>query len=157
MNLFLNTHQELLASLLRHNVDFIIIGGFAVIFHGYQRTTGDVDIWIKPDNENKTRLLKALESFGVAPDALQELALLDFQQHLAFHIGKEPEKIEFLTHISGVNYDEADLQKVTADIDQLKIPFLHYHHLVLSKLNTGRLRDKADIEELQKVNMFKKK
>lgn len=156
MNLFLDTHQELLASLILHEVDFIIIGGFAVIFHGYRRTTGDVDIWIKPDNENKGNLLKALESFGVTPEALQELASLDFQQHLAFHIGQEPDKIEFLTQISGVNYDEADSQKVIADVDQLKIPFLNYHHLVLSKMNTGRLRDKADIEELQKVNMFKK-
>ncbi len=156
MNLFIHTHQELLASLLHNDVDFIIIGGFAVIFHGYHRTTGDVDIWLKPDNENKTRLLKALESFGIVSEALQELAALDFQQHLAFHIGKEPEKIEFLTYIIGVTFDEADLQKVTADIDQLKIPFLHYHHLVLSKLNTGRLQDLADVEELQKIARNKK-
>jgi hypothetical protein len=156
MNLFLDTHLELLTQLLHHDVDFIIIGGYAVIFHGYHRTTGDVDIWLKPENDNKSKLIHALEAFGIEQKDLQELAALDFRQHLAFHIGEVPQKIEFLTHISGVKYGEADQEKVIADIDQLKIPFLHFNHLVLSKINTGRLKDKADIEELQKVRMYKK-
>jgi hypothetical protein len=156
MNLFLDTHQELIVALLHHEVDFIIIGGYAVIFHGYHRTTGDVNIWLKPDNDNKWKLIKALEDFGLEHSAMVELENLDFQQHLAFHIGAEPEKIEFLTHINGVQFDEANLEKITADIDQLKIPFLHYNHLILSKINTGRLKGQADIEELQKIHLYKK-
>ena len=156
MNLFLDSHQELIVMLLRHNVDFIIIGGYAVIFHGYHRTTGDVDIWLKPENDNKWKLLKALEDFGIEDEAMRELAKLDFEHHLAFHIGSEPEKIEFLTHISGVQFDEANREKILADIDLLKIPFLHFNHLILSKINTGRLKDQADIEELQKIHAYKK-
>lgn len=156
MNLFLDAHQELLHTLLNQNVDFIIIGGYAVIFHGYHRTTGDVDIWLKPGNDNKIKLIKAFAEFGIDESALQELTNLDFHSHLVFHIGEEPEKIEFLTRINGVEYDEADQEKVTADFNDLKIPFLHLNHLILSKTATGRLQDKADIEELQKINAYKK-
>ena len=156
MNLFLDSHQELLIALLHHDVDFIIIGGYAVIFHGYHRTTGDMDIWLNPENDNKWKLIKALEVFGIEHHALQELATLDFQQHHVFHIGVEPEKIEFLTHINGVLFDKANRIKIIADIDELKIPFLHFNHLILSKINTGRLKDQADIEELQKIHLYTK-
>jgi predicted nucleotidyltransferase len=155
MNLFMDATQEVLSMLLRHEVDFIVIGGYAVIFHGYHRTTGDVDLWLKPDNENKRKLIQALEGFGIEKSALQELERQDFQQHLAFHIGEDPEKIEFLTYIRGLTYEEADSEKTMAAIDHLNIPFLSLDHLVLSKIATGRLRDQADIEELQKIRKSK--
>ena len=155
MNLFLDHHLEFISLLLKHEVEFIVIGGYAVIFHGYHRTTGDVDLWVKPSNENKLKLLNALTAFDVDQSALQELGKHDFEKHLAFHIGNEPEKIEFLTHISGLTYEEADVAKTIADIDDLNIPFLGLHHLVLSKMATGRLRDHADIEELQRIQKSK--
>jgi len=71
MNFFLDRHQLLLKELLNAKVDFIIIGGYSVIYHGYRRTTGDVDIWIKPDNANKPKLLKepiiSRSVFGKSP------------------------------------------------------------------------------------------
>lgn len=155
MNLFLESHQEVISFLLQHKVEFIIVGGYAVIYHGYHRTTGDVDVWIKPDNINKAKLITALESYGIESTSLSRLASEDFEKPLAFNLGKEPDKIEFLTHISGVSYTEADQKKVFAEIGQIRIPFLHLHHLILSKLSTGRLKDQADVEELQKVMRFK--
>lgn len=155
MKLFLNAHHELLSILIQHNVDFIVIGGYAVIFHGYNRTTGDVDIWLKPENENKMKLIRALDEFGIAQDSLKELNKLDFHNHLAFNIGTEPDKIDFLTYIDGVEFEMATREKIIADINHLPIPFLHLNHLILSKMNTGRLQDKADIEELQKVHKYK--
>jgi len=65
MNLFEYTHQQLIKKLLEARVEFIIIGGYSVIFHGYQRTTGDIDIWLKPDNTNKERLLPVLISLNI--------------------------------------------------------------------------------------------
>lgn len=155
MNLFLDTHLELIQLLIQRRVDFIIIGGYAVIYHGYHRTTGDVDIWLKPDNENKSKLIKALEDYGIESTSLRILELMNFEKHQAIQIGNEPDKIEFLTHIQGVKFEEADRQKITAEIDHLPVPFLHLHHLILSKLSTGRLKDQADIEELQKINQRK--
>ncbi len=151
MNLFIESHQTWLKKLLSANVDFIIVGGYSVIFHGYKRTTGDIDVWLKPTNENKEKLLSVLtEEFD--EDDVQQIATLDFTKHMVFSIGDEPEKIDFLTFINQVSYDEAEELKIIADIDDLKIPFIHLNHLVLSKFNTGRLKDKADIEMLQKID-----
>ena len=72
MNLFIDKHIELLKALLKHNVHFIIIGGYSVIFHGYKRTTGDVDIWIKPDNENKQKVLVSLKEIKIDPHSISE-------------------------------------------------------------------------------------
>ena len=63
MNIFVESHQNFLKSLLNHKVNFLLVGGYAVIFHGYKRTTGDMDLWIEPNNENKERLLIVLKEF----------------------------------------------------------------------------------------------
>lgn len=152
MNIFIENHQKLLRSLLSHNVDFIIIGGYSVIFHGYLRTTGDIDIWLKPDNGNKLKLKSALFDFGIDLDVLNTLDSVDFTQHVAFHIDDVPERIDFLTRINLVEYAEADKMKVFGEFDGMILPFLHLNHLVLSKLNTGRMKDLADIDELQRIN-----
>ena len=143
--------------MLDGDVAFIIIGGYSVIFHGYECSTGDINIWLKPDNNNKTKLIAALGQFGIEQEYLREMSGIDFTKHFAFNIGKEPEKIDFVTRINLVEYEEADKMKIVADMDGVKIPFLHINHLILSKINTGRLKDQADIEELQKVQQAKNK
>lgn len=155
MNLFSDNHQELLTFLLKYEVDFIIIGGYSVIFHGYARTTGDVDIWLEPTNENKEKFLLVLKAMDFFEADIQEIANLDFTNTLVFAIGEEPEKAEFLTQINLVNFEEANKRKVISEIDGLAIPFLHLEDLIRSKINTGRLKDKADIEELQKIQNSK--
>ena len=151
MNLFVDKHIELLKALLKNNVDFIIIGGYSVIFHGYKRTTGDLDIWVKPDNTNKEKVLLALKEVKIDSHSISEIGKLDFTGYAAFCIWEEPERADFITRINLVNYDDADKNKIIGDMDGVKIPFLHLNDLVLSKMNTGRGKDKADIEELQKI------
>ncbi|MEJ5995428.1 DUF6036 family nucleotidyltransferase [Pedobacter sp. Du54] len=155
MNLFSDNHQEIISHLLQFEVDFIIIGGYSVIFHGYARTTGDVDIWLKPSNENKEKFLLVLKALDFFEEDVQGIANLDFTTTLVFAIGEDPEKVEFLTQISLVNFEEANQRKIIAEIDELAIPFLHLDDLIRSKINTGRLKDKADIEELQKIQNSK--
>ena len=157
MNLFIDIHQQWIRNLIAANVDFIIIGGYSVIFHGYKRTTGDVDIWLKPDNVNKEKLLVVLRQFGYAEEDIQEIANFDFTQRLVFSIDEIPEKIDFLTYINLVNYEDADGHKIMADVDGMKIPFLHLNDLILSKINTGRPKDKADVDMLQRVDNVKGK
>lgn len=155
MNLFIEIQQDVIKKLLGARVDFIIIGGYSVIFHGYHRTTGDVDIWLRPGNDNKQKLLSALRELGCDEDEIRQVAETDFTRHAAFSMGEKPEKIDFLTRISQVEYDEADKRKIIAMIDGLPIPFLHLDDLVLSKINTGRPQDKADIDILQKIRNAK--
>ncbi len=151
MNLFIDSHQQFIQRLLDSGVEFIVVGGYAVIYHGYKRTTGDIDIWLKPTNENRERLIEVLATLDFSDESLNQLSQLDFRETLVFSINEEPEKIDFLTKIANVTYDEADSSKIITSVDGMQIPFLHLNHLVLSKFNTGRTKDAADIEELQKI------
>ncbi len=80
----------MISALLKVKVDFILIGGYAVIYHGYKRTTGDMDVWIKPTNVNKKKLLRVLKKFEFDESGINYLNSLDFTKHIAFHILEEP-------------------------------------------------------------------
>ena len=155
MNIFVESHQNLLKSLLNHKVNFLLVGGYAVIFHGYKRTTGDMDLWIEPNNDNKERLLIALKEFDFNIEDIEHISQLDFTKHLAFHFWEEPERVDCITYVSNVNFEEAFASKVIADIEEIQIPVIQYQHLIQSKISSERLKDRADVEELQKVNRDK--
>ena len=156
MNIFAEDHQSILRCLLEANVDFMLIGGYAVIYYGYRRTTGDMDIWLKPSNDNKQKFIVALGVCGFEDDTLNGIASLDFEKTLVFTVGNEPEKIDFLTHVSGIKYEDAEKNIVTGDIDGMEVPVVHMNDLVVSKLSTDRAKDRLDIEELQKITKNKK-
>ncbi len=78
MNILFEEHLTILSSLVTHDVKFMLVGGYAVIHYGYRRTTGDMDLWIKPDNQNRVQLLKALQSLEFDIDSLAELSKCDF-------------------------------------------------------------------------------
>lgn len=156
MNIFIDAHRTLLRKLIEAGVDFILIGGYSVIYHGYKRTTGDMDIWLKPDNENKAKLAKALHAVGFSTEELSVLNEIDLTKHTVFSIWDDPEKVDFITIINLVKYETADKQKVFGDMDDLQVPVLHLNDLILSKMNTGRLQDKADIERLQEIQKREK-
>lgn len=155
MNIFLDSHIKLLRSIDEAGVEFLIIGGFAVNYYGYSRTTGDLDLWIRPDNHNRNKLAGVLEKSGFNMDDLKTLRLTDFEKVFVFHIWEKPFQIDFLTHITGIEFNTAYHAKEMVNIQGLTLPVISFEHLILSKMTTGRLRDKADIEELQKI--FKKK
>ena len=144
-------HRTFLRKLLVSGVEFILVGGYAVNFHGYNRPTGDMDIWLKPSEENKLKFLELLKKEGYDDRAIKAIQSCDFTSHLAFHIGENPFRIDFLTYIQGVAFEEANAQQQLLPLGEEYVPVLHLHHLVLSKMNTDRLKDKADIEELQKI------
>jgi predicted nucleotidyltransferase len=156
MNIFLESHKNLLERLIKANVKFLIIGGYAVNYYGYNRTTGDLDIWIKPDNFNKKKLIHVLEQIGFSKDGLQTLNRSNFENIFVFHIWEKPFRVDFLTHISGIDFKKAFDAKEMVLIQGLELPMIDFEHLVLSKMTTNRLRDKADVEELQKIARIKK-
>ena len=127
MNIFFKEHHEILAALLKHRVNFMLIGGYAVNYYGYHRTTGDMDIWLEPSNENKEMLLQAFTALG------------------------------FLTHISGVAFPNAFAQKTMADIDGFSLPVIHFNSLIQNKKSSGRTKDLADVEYLEKIIRLKNK
>ena len=148
---------EVLHTLIKCDVDFLLIGGYAVNYHGYGRPTGDLDIWIRPDDDNKQKCLKAFEGLKYNSESIDAVRKLNFGKPAVFFVGEEPLRIDFLTAVNLINFEDAWKKKNILSIQDLRIPVVDYHHLVLTKISTGRTRDKLDLEELQKINQKKKK
>ena len=155
MDIFLDEHKKFLHLLIKHKVDFMLIGGYAVIIYGYERGTSDMDIWLKPDNENRDKFIAALREHGIREDVLGEVSKMDFTEVRIMHIGEKPNKIDFLTKVHGLNFDEANEKKKLLSIGEQKIPVINYHHLITLKILAARPQDKADVDILQKINRFR--
>jgi hypothetical protein len=155
MSTFLKEHRKFLLLLVKHQVDFIVIGGYAVIYHGYERTTGDMDLWLKPSNENREKFIRALTEYGVIKEHLQKINTLDFAQPQVLHIGEKPNQIEFLTFTQGLNFEEAYQKKENLDLEGKQIPILHLSHLIATKMLLGRPQDLADIDKLKKIQQYR--
>jgi predicted nucleotidyltransferase len=155
INLFFEEHIEVLSQLLAERVEFLLIGGYAVIAHGYMRTTGDLDIWVKPDNENRDKLIKSFSNLGYNQESTDYLHLLDFTDTHVFSVGTQPQKIEFLTKVNLLDFESSFKDKKEYEFDGLVLPFVNYNDLVLMKMTTGRAKDKADVEELGKIKRNK--
>ncbi len=151
MNIFSEENKLILQKMFDKQVDFMLVGGHAVIYHGYNRLTGDMDIWLKPDNNNKKLLLEALTEIGFDDRGIAIINNWDFTNPQIFHIGKVPDKTEFMTSISGVEYDSAKQNAVMAILDGVSMYIIHLNDLIENKKASGRLKDLADVEHLQKV------
>ena len=128
---------------------FLIVGAYAVAVHGAPRSTGDIDIWIQPEPENAQRVWAALAQFG-APLGAMNLTPADLSRAgTVYQIGQPPRRIDILTAISGVEFDEAWEARVEATIDDLELPFLGREHLLKNKLAAARSKDLADVKLLQ--------
>ncbi len=148
---------EVIEKLFQCNVDFILIGGYAVNYHGYGRYTGDIDFWLRSTAENKTNFLKALELLDKDVSDIESLKDIDFSQPQVISIGQPPLKIDFLTRVSLVDFEEAWQKRNCFELKEMKVPVIDYHNLILTKFNTGRPKDKLDLDELQKIHQRKGK
>ena len=157
MNILAEVHKKILKELTENKVEFILIGGYAVVYHGYVRTTGDLDIWIKPDNNNKLKLIATLKQHGIINEDLEKIKALNFTTVIAFHVGVEPTKIDFISKISNIDFDSASKNAAYFPMQNFQIPILNLNDLILSKISTNRPKDKADIDELQKIHRMKNK
>lgn len=157
MNIFVEEFQEMLLALVNNKVRFMLIGGHAVIYHGYARTTGDMDIWLALGNDNKEKLAKALMEFGIDDESLSIFHSMDFTKPLnVFYFGKDPRRIDFVTLINNVSFEEAYAKAASFTLENISVPVIQYNQLILSKINSDRLKDKADVEELQRINKYRK-
>lgn len=155
MDLFYEPHQAAIKAMLHCQVEFILIGGYAVNYHGYNRPTGDLDLWLQPTEANKQKMLDFIAYMDFSDESRDYIQSLNFTEAEVFFMGTPPVRIDFLTRISGIEYEDAAKQAIIADVEGMKIPILHLSHLILSKISTGRPKDKIDIEELQRINRNK--
>lgn len=157
MNVLTPAHKKILLDLLKANVKFLLVGGYAVNYHGYPRYTEDLDIWLKPDNHNKENFISFLKLQKFDPAGISKVAGLNFKEAQSFHIGQDETRIDFMTKITGVRFDEAFQKHAKLVIDEQEIPVIQFQHLVVNKLMSGRPQDKADVDILQKIQKMKNK
>ena len=139
--------KEFLQLLNQNEVEYIVVGGYAVAFHGYPRYTGDFDVWIRPLSENASNLISAIDAFGFETVGLQNL---NFEtETIAFHLGTPPMRIDIMNQISGVKFDECYLKRIETEISGVEIKYICLEDLIKNKQASGRLKDLNDLEHLR--------
>lgn len=151
INVHIYEHQQIIHLFNKYKVRYMLVGGYAVNYYGFTRNTGDMDFWVDPTNENKELIISALLEFGIDKYDIAELGEEDFTKHMVFSLGLAPEKIDFMTRVNLVVFEEAYERREEYEFDNVMIPVVHRKDLILSKINTDRLKDKIDIETLQKI------
>jgi predicted nucleotidyltransferase len=126
---------------------YLIIGGYAVAYHGYPRYTKDIDVWIWINPENATRLVKTLRDFGFESLGLEEKDFLE--SDTVVQLGYAPNRIDLIMGASGVDFDESFDSREEVEIDGVKLNFINLENLIKNKKASGRLQDLADIENLE--------
>lgn len=139
---------DILAALQANKARYLVVGAHALAVHGVPRATGDLDIWIDPAAENTAKVWAALEAFGAPLDSL-DISRHDLEtDDRVIQIGLPPRRIDLLTTISGVAFEEAWDGRVTHPIEGIDVCFLGRDELVRNKRAAGRYRDLADLEAL---------
>ena len=129
-----------------HEVKYLLIGGYAVSFHGYVRATGDMDIWIKRENENAKKLMNVLESFGFKTENISPELFLKPEN--VIRMGVPPIRIELMNSISGVEFSECYGNRVEEIWNGVKVNIISLDQLRKNKKASGRLKDLSDLEHL---------
>lgn len=146
-NLFNQDFQDFIQSLNDNHVAYILVGGYAVILHGYIRSTADMDVWIEKTKDNYQRLKKALIQFGAPVFSEEEFVGNEFD---VWGFGREPNRIEIMNEVKGLNFTETYAESKIYSQENIEIRYIHFNHLLQAKEAAGRYKDKNDIEQLQK-------
>ncbi len=138
--------KEFLSLLRVHGVEYLLIGGHAVGYHGYPRATKDLDIWIAATPENAARVVTTLKEFGFdTPELTTELLL---KPKNMVRMGNEPTRIEILNAISGVTFEDCYAERIIDLLDGVQVSLISLKHLKINKKASGRLKDLTDVEYL---------
>ncbi len=149
MNIFNRDFIDFLEALNKHNVEYLLVGGYAVILHGYMRSTGDMDIWVNPTRENYVKLILAFRYFGLPAEAITEEQFLDTDRYDVFTFGISPTAIDLMTKVKGLEFEQSYQNSEIKETQGIDIPLLSYEALIQTKKSAGRLKDQADIEYLE--------
>ena len=141
-------YKDMLQVLLDNRVKFLLVGAYAMGVHGYPRATGDIDIWVEPSAENSERVYRSMAAFGAPLHEIDEATFAT--PGIVFQIGVAPRRIDIITAISGVEFDDAYQQRQIVEIEDLSIPILSLGDLIRNKRATGRDKDRLDADQLDK-------
>ena len=143
----LNRDFKEFAELLNaHHVDYLVVDGYALAAHGHPRYTGDIDFWVRPTPDNLGRLLATLHDFGFGSLGLR---LEDFSSSTVVQLGQPPRRIDLLTAIDGVAFDDCFARREPVELTGVRMNIIGLEDFKTNKRASGRLKDLADLEQLE--------
>jgi predicted nucleotidyltransferase len=142
--------SDFLVSLNASQVDYIVVGGYAVIHYGHSRTTGDIDIWVKKSKENYDKIKLAFRKFGMPVFDMSEENFLENPEMNVFSFGKPPVSIDILTSVLGLEFEETFEHAVSIKWDHVPTKVIDLKNLIKAKISAGRPKDLDDLENIGK-------
>jgi predicted nucleotidyltransferase len=140
-------YKEMLECLSEEGVSFLLVGAYALAVYGYPRATKDIDFFVRASPANASSLMRALSRFGAPLTGISES---DFaSEGIVFQIGNSPRRIDILTRISGVDFENAYAKRNVVNVDGLDVPVISMSDLIANKRASGRMQDLADVEKLE--------
>lgn len=141
--------KDLLSHFIAGQVEFLLVGAYALAAHGLPRATGDIDVWVRPTSDNADRVFLALAAFGaplssMTPDTFTE-------PDIVFQIGVPPRRVDVLTGVSGLTFEEAQGKALLLHLAEFTLPVLSLDDLITNKLASGRPKDRLDADNLEKL------
>ena len=140
--------REFVGLLNANEVEYLVVGAFALAFHGISRYTADLDLLIRPTQQNAERILKTLSQFGFGSLPI-EASDLQVPDHVV-QLGRNPDRIDLLTSISGVTFEEAWVTRSEGSLEGTPVRYIGLAALIRNKESTGRAQDRVDVEGLRK-------
>ncbi len=141
--------RDILFEFTEAKVEFMVVGAMAMAGHRLPRATGDLDLWIRATPENAVRVMTALRIFGAPIDHFDESDFVT--AGMIAQIGVAPNRIDIITTIDGVTFDEAWPERLHAEVYGVDAPVISIRHLILNKKSADRLKDRADVAKLEKL------
>ena len=145
----LKDFEDFIKILNQFEVDYMVVGGYALAFHGKPRHTGDLDIWINVSEQNASKMVKVLDEFGVGSLGLEKADFL--KNGYVSQIGYPPLRIDILNSIDGVSFPEAYQNKQVLNINNFQINYIGLNDLIANKKASGRSQDLTDLKQLTKL------
>lgn len=144
MSFFSKIHERILRKFINHDVDFVLIGGHAAVFHGVRRTTSDIDILVRPTLVNGERILKAFQNLKLQ---VQDIQPADFTGEQVFSFGMEPDAVDILTFSRGVSLDDVFKSAVKTRIDDLELKIIDIKSLLKNKESIQQPEEKGLVDQ----------
>ena len=149
-NIFDTDFQDFIKALNECDVAYILVGGKAVILHGYSRSTGDMDIWVNRTAANHQQLIRAFKAFGLPSDMILLADFIRGEPFDVFTFGRSPIAIDIMLSVKGLDFETAFENAVWCDFDDFRLRYLRLDDLLTAKRAAGRYKDLDDIEHLEK-------
>lgn len=141
--------KEFVELLNAHGVEYLIVGGYALAFHGHPRYTKDIDVWIGQSEDNAVKMMTVLRAFGFASLPLTEADFTTSENII--QLGFPPNRIDILTSVDGIDFQESKSQALQITVDGITVPLISIPDLITNKRASGRLQDLADVEKLEQL------